>query len=89
MDNGKVMGRRQFFSKFFPVLTETIIEKTKDETKISANSSVVNSSVVNSSVVSYSVVSYSVAKQADILDKVEVTDAVEESGVRKFPWVGM
>lgn len=79
MDNGKVMGRRQFFSKFFPVLTETIIEKTKDETKISANSSVVNSSVV----------SYSVAKQADILDKVEVTDAVEESGVRKFPWVGM
>lgn len=79
MDNGKVMGRRQFFSKFFPVLTETIIEKTKDETKISANSSVVNSSVV----------SYSVAKQADILDKVEVTDEVEESGVRKFPWVGM
>lgn len=41
MDNGKVMGRRQFFSKFFPVLTETIVEKTKDETKISTNSSVV------------------------------------------------
>ncbi len=40
MDNGKVMGRRQFFSKFFPVLTETIVEKTKDETKISTNSSV-------------------------------------------------
>ena len=41
MDNGKVMGRRQFFSKFFPVLTETIVEKTKDETKISTNSSVI------------------------------------------------
>lgn len=40
MDNGKVMGRRQFFSRFFPVLTETIVEKTKDETKISTNSSV-------------------------------------------------
>ena len=69
MDNGKVMGRRQFFSKFFPVLTETIVEKTKDETKISTNSSV--------------------AKQADILDKVEVAEEVEENGGRKYPWVGM
>lgn len=41
MDNGNVMGRRQFFSRFFPVLTETIVEKTKDETKISTNSSVI------------------------------------------------
>ena len=41
MDNGKVMGRRQFFSRFFPVLTETIVEKTKDETKILTNSSVI------------------------------------------------
>ena len=41
MDNGNVMGRRQFFSRFFPVLTETIVEKTKDETKISINSSVI------------------------------------------------
>lgn len=69
MDNGKVMGRRQFFSKFFPVLTETIVEKTKDETKILTNSSV--------------------AKQADIPDKVEVTEEVEENGGRKYPWVGM
>jgi len=69
MDNGKVMGRRQFFSRFFPVLTETIVEKTKDETKISTNSSV--------------------AKQADIPDKAEVAEAVEENGGRKYPWVGM
>ena len=41
MDNGKVMGRRQFFSRFFPVLTETMVEKTKDETKILTNSSVI------------------------------------------------
>jgi hypothetical protein len=41
MDNGKGMGRRQFFSRFFPVLTETIVEKTKDETKISTNLSVI------------------------------------------------
>ena len=41
MDNGNVMGRRKFFSRFFPVLTETIVEKTKDETKISTNSSVI------------------------------------------------
>ena len=74
MDNGKVMGRRQFFSKFFPVLTETIIEKTKDETKIVTNSSVVNSNI---------------AKQAIVLDKVEVVDEVEENGGRKYPWVGM
>lgn len=69
MDNGKVMGRRQFFSKFFPVLTETIVEKTKDETKISTNSSV--------------------ARQADIPDKAEVVEEVEENGGRKYPWVGM
>lgn len=79
MDNGKVMGRRQFFSKFFPVLTETIIEKTKDETKIATNSSVVNSSVVNSSI----------AKQAIVLEKAEVVEEVEENGGRKYPWVGM
>ncbi|BBJ23364.1 hypothetical protein [Candidatus Nitrotoga sp. AM1P] len=41
MDNGNVMGRRKFFSRFFPVLTETIVEKTKDETKISTNTSVI------------------------------------------------
>ncbi|CAH1905374.1 conserved hypothetical protein [Candidatus Nitrotoga sp. HW29] len=41
MDNGNGMGRRQFFSKFFPVLTETIVEKTKDETKISIKPSVI------------------------------------------------
>jgi hypothetical protein len=41
MDNGNGMGRRKFFSRFFPVLTETIVEKTKDETKISTNSSVI------------------------------------------------
>jgi hypothetical protein len=35
------MGMRKFFSRFFPVLTETIVEKTKDETKISTNSSVI------------------------------------------------
>ena len=46
MDNGKVMGRRQFFSKFFPVLTETIIEKTKDETKISTNSSIAKQAII-------------------------------------------
>jgi hypothetical protein len=69
MDNGKVMGRRQFFSKFFPVLTEMIVEKTKDETKIAANSSI--------------------AKRADILDKAEVVEEVEENGGRKYPWVGM
>lgn len=46
MDNGKVMGRRQFFSKFFPVLTETIVEKTKDETKISTNSSVARQAAI-------------------------------------------
>lgn len=74
MDNGKVMGRRQFFSKFFPVLTETIVEKTKDETKIATNSSVVNSSV---------------AKQAIVLEKAEVVEEVEENGGRKYPWVGM
>lgn len=74
MDNGKVMGRRQFFSKFFPVLTETIVEKTKDETKISTNSSVVNSSI---------------AKQAIVLEKAKVVEEVEENSGRKFPWVGM
>lgn len=74
MDNGKVMGRRQFFSKFFPVLTETIIEKTKDETKIATNSSVVNSSI---------------AKQVIVLEKAEVVEEVEENGGRKYPWVGM
>jgi hypothetical protein len=74
MDNGKVMGRRQFFSKFFPVLTETIIEKTKDETKIATNSSVVNSSI---------------AKQVIALEKAEVVEEVEENGGRKYPWVGM
>ena len=46
MDNGKVMGRRQFFSKFFPVLTETIVEKTKDETKISTNSSIAKQAII-------------------------------------------
>ena len=84
MDNGKVMGRRQFFSKFFPVLTETIVEKTKDETKIATNSSVVNSSVVNSSIVNSSI-----AKQAIVLEKAEVVEEVEENGGRKYPWVGM
>ncbi|MCX7194303.1 MAG: hypothetical protein NTV37_00025 [Proteobacteria bacterium] len=74
MDNGKVMGRRQFFSKFFPVLTETIVEKTKDETKIATNSSVVNSSI---------------AKQAIVLEKAKVVEEVEENSGRKFPWVGM
>ena len=74
MDNGKVMGRRQFFSKFFPVLTETIIEKTKDETKIATNSSVVNSSI---------------AKQVIVLEKAEVVEEDEENGGRKYPWVGM
>lgn len=74
MDNGKVMGRRQFFSRFFPVLTETIVEQTKDEIKISTHSSVVNSSV---------------ATQAIILDKAEVAEEVEENGGRKYPWVGM
>jgi predicted aspartyl protease len=74
MDNGKVMGRRQFFSKFFPVLTETIVEKTKDETKIVTNSSVVNSNV---------------AKQAIVLEKAEAVEEVEENGGRKYPWVGM
>jgi predicted aspartyl protease len=68
------MGRRQFFSKFFPVLTETIIEKTKDETKIATNSSVVNSSI---------------AKQVIALEKAEVVEEVEENGGRKYPWVGM
>lgn len=74
MDNGKVMGRRQFFSRFFPVLTETIVEQTKDETKISTNSSVVNSSI---------------AKQVIALEKAEVVEEVEENGGRKYPWVGM
>lgn len=74
MDNGKVMGRRQFFSRFFPVLTETIVEQTKDEIKISTHSSVVNSSV---------------ATQAIILDKAAVAEEVEENGGRKYPWVGM
>lgn len=41
MDKDNVMGRRQFFSRFFPVLTETIVEKTKDESKILTNSSVI------------------------------------------------
>lgn len=41
MDNGNGIGRRQFFSKFFPALTETIVEKTKDETKILTKSSVI------------------------------------------------
>jgi len=45
MDNGKVMGRRQFFSRFFPVLTETIVEKTKEETNISTSSSVIRQTV--------------------------------------------
>jgi len=40
MDNDKVMGRRQFFSRFFPVFAETIVEKTKDETKVLTNSSI-------------------------------------------------
>ncbi|CAH1386975.1 hypothetical protein [Candidatus Nitrotoga sp. M5] len=40
MDNGREMGRRQFFSRFFPVMTESIAEKTKDEIKIATNSSV-------------------------------------------------
>lgn len=44
MDNDKVMGRRKFFSRFFPILTETIVEKTKDETKISTNLSVITPS---------------------------------------------
>lgn len=39
MSDGKVMGRRQFFSRFFPVITETIVEKTTDEIKISTHSS--------------------------------------------------
>ena len=39
MDNGKVMGRRQFFSRFFPMITESIAEKTKDEIKIATSSS--------------------------------------------------
>lgn len=46
MGNGKVMGRRQFFSRFFPVLTETIVEKTKDETNISTNSSVAKQAII-------------------------------------------
>jgi hypothetical protein len=45
MDKGKVMGRRQFFSRFFPVLTETIVEKTKDETNISTNSSIIRQTI--------------------------------------------
>ncbi|RFC37632.1 MAG: hypothetical protein DID89_003 [Candidatus Nitrotoga sp. CP45] len=46
MDNGKVIGRRQFFSRFFPALTETIVEKTRDETKVSSNSSVTKKAVI-------------------------------------------
>ena len=46
MDNGKVIGRRQFFSRFFPSLTETIVEKTRDETQVSANSSVTKKAVI-------------------------------------------
>ncbi len=40
MSDDKVMGRRQFFSRIFPVLTETISEKIKDETKALAASEV-------------------------------------------------
>ena len=47
MGNGKEMGRRQFFSKFFPALTETIVEQTKVETKvIYTNSSVATPSPI-------------------------------------------
>lgn len=46
MDNGKVMGRRQFFSRFFPVITESIAEKTKDELKIATSSSGIEQTVI-------------------------------------------
>ncbi|RFC33772.1 MAG: hypothetical protein DID90_002 [Candidatus Nitrotoga sp. LAW] len=46
MDNGKVIGRRQFFSRFFPALTETIVETTRDETKVLANSSATKKAVI-------------------------------------------
>lgn len=48
MGNSKEMGRRQFFSKFFPALTETIVEQTKDETKvIYTNSSVSTQTIIS------------------------------------------
>lgn len=46
MDNGKMMGRRQFFSRFFPVITESIAEKTKDELKIATSSSVTKQTAI-------------------------------------------
>jgi len=46
MDNGKVMGRRQFFSRFFPVITESIAEKTKDELKIATRSNGTEQTVI-------------------------------------------
>ena len=39
MDNDKEMGRRQFFSRFFPAMTESIAEKVKKEIKIATHSS--------------------------------------------------
>ena len=48
MGNGNMMGRRQFFSKFFPALTETIVEQTKDETKvIYTNSSAATQAIIH------------------------------------------
>jgi len=75
MDNGRVMGRRQFFSRFFPVMTESIAEKTKEEIKIVTNSSVVKQTAI--------------LDKAEATEAIGETSASEETSERKYPWVGM
>lgn len=78
MSNDKGMGRRQFFSRFLPALTDTIIEKTKVDPQLSTVSTkpeiITNSSVVRQSVP---------------VDQTEVAKGAEEGSGIKFPWVGM
>lgn len=78
MSNDKGMGRRQFFSRFIPTLSDTIIEKTKVEPHmpvVPAKPGI----VMNSSVV----------RQSIPIDPPEQTQETGETGGIKFPWVGM
>jgi len=78
MSNDKGMGRRQFFSRFIPALSDAIIEKTKVEPHI-PEVPVKPEIVMNSSVV----------RQSIPIDSSEETQETGETSGIKFPWVGM
>jgi hypothetical protein len=82
MSNENGMGRRQFFSRFFPALSDTLVEKSKAETDILTVSKPVLASpriMTNSGVM----------KETAAPDPQEASGEPGGNGGIRFPWVGM